>query len=105
MERLSKQEVGVTPARYYLGMRLERAHLLLLTLAMSIIDVAFACGFVSASHFGKVYRETYARTPPNTDSNGGTIQASERLRIAGGWHDTGHPRATSQFCFCAYKCC
>jgi len=66
VERLFKQQVGMTPARYYLEMRLERAHLLLLTSEMNIIDVAVACGFVSASHFAKVYREVYGCTPIRT---------------------------------------
>ncbi len=28
-----------------------------------IVEVAVACGFVSASHFSKCYRELYARSP------------------------------------------
>jgi transcriptional regulator GlxA family with amidase domain len=27
------------------------------------VEVAVACGFVSASHFSKCYRELYARSP------------------------------------------
>ena len=30
---------------------------------MSVIDVALACGFVSASHFSKCYRDFFGRTP------------------------------------------
>jgi len=30
---------------------------------MSILSIALACGFVSASHFSKCYREIYGRTP------------------------------------------
>ncbi len=30
---------------------------------MSIIDVALACGVVSASHFSKCYRDFFGRTP------------------------------------------
>jgi transcriptional regulator GlxA family with amidase domain len=29
----------------------------------SILDVAMACGFVSASHFTKCYRRVFGRTP------------------------------------------
>ncbi len=28
-----------------------------------ILDVALACGFISASHFSKCYREFFNRTP------------------------------------------
>jgi transcriptional regulator GlxA family with amidase domain len=30
---------------------------------MPIMDVAFACGFVSASHFSTCYRQMYGKTP------------------------------------------
>jgi Transcriptional regulator containing an amidase domain and an AraC-type DNA-binding HTH domain len=30
---------------------------------MTVLDVALACGFVSASHFSKCYRERFLRTP------------------------------------------
>jgi transcriptional regulator GlxA family with amidase domain len=30
---------------------------------MPVVEVAVACGFVSASHFSKCYRELYARSP------------------------------------------
>ncbi|MER9979246.1 helix-turn-helix domain-containing protein, partial [Mesorhizobium sp. M0103] len=33
---------------------------------LPIVDIAVACGFVSASHFSKVYREAYGRTPQKT---------------------------------------
>ena len=52
-----------SPARYYLELRLNKARLLLLQTNMSIIDVALACGFVSASHFSKCYRDYFGRTP------------------------------------------
>ena len=40
-----------------------RARLLLLQTSLSVLDVALACGFVSASHFSKCYREQFGRTP------------------------------------------
>ncbi|TPW31941.1 GlxA family transcriptional regulator [Pararhizobium mangrovi] len=63
VERLFRQEMGRSPARYYLEIRLDRARHLLIQSAMSIVEVAVACGFVSASHFSKCYRELYARSP------------------------------------------
>ena len=44
-------------------LRLNRARLLLLQTNMSVIDVALACGFVSASHFSKCYRDFFGKTP------------------------------------------
>ena len=63
LERLFRKYLGRTPTRYYLELRLYRARTLLYQTSMSILDVALACGFVSASHFSKCYREFFARTP------------------------------------------
>ncbi|MEM7224759.1 MAG: GlxA family transcriptional regulator [Pseudomonadota bacterium] len=63
LERLFQRYLGCTPTRFYLGLRLERARSLLLQTSMSAMEVALACGFVSASHFAKTYREHFGRTP------------------------------------------
>lgn len=63
IERLFRHEMGRSPARYYLEIRLDRARHLLLQSSMPVVEVAVACGFVSASHFSKCYRELYARSP------------------------------------------
>jgi AraC family transcriptional regulator, glycine betaine-responsive activator len=74
VERLFRKYLGCAPARYYLDLRLNRARLLLSQTSMSILDVSVACGFVSASHFSKCYREHFAMTPraerlPSPDGN------------------------------------
>jgi transcriptional regulator GlxA family with amidase domain len=63
LERLFRKYLNRSPARYYLELRLDKARLLLLQTNMSIIDVALACGFVSASHFSKCYRDFFDHTP------------------------------------------
>ncbi|NQV47892.1 MAG: GlxA family transcriptional regulator [Rhodospirillaceae bacterium] len=63
LERLFRKYLNNAPTRYYLELRLSRARFLLLQTSMPILDVALACGFVSASHFSKCYREYFARTP------------------------------------------
>ncbi|MFN3549408.1 MAG: GlxA family transcriptional regulator [Mesorhizobium sp.] len=63
IERLFRQEMGRSPARYYLEIRLDRARHLLVQSSLPVVEVAVACGFVSASHFSKCYRELYARSP------------------------------------------
>ena len=63
LERLFRKYLSSTPTRYYLNLRLQRAQQLLSQTSMSILSVALACGFVSASHFSKCYRERYGRTP------------------------------------------
>ena len=63
LERLFRKYLSTTPTRYYLNLRLARARHLLRQTSMSILSIALACGFVSASHFSKCYREVYGRTP------------------------------------------
>jgi len=63
IERLFQQHMGRSPARYYLEIRLDRARHLLVQSTMPVVDVAIACGFVSASHFSKCYREMYGKSP------------------------------------------
>ena len=63
LERLFRRHVGRPPNRYYMQLRLDRARKLLLQTDMAVVDVAMACGFVSASHFAKCYRRLYGVTP------------------------------------------
>jgi AraC family transcriptional regulator, glycine betaine-responsive activator len=63
LERLFRKHLGRTPAQYYLELRLERARHLLYQTTMPVMNVAFATGFVSASHFSTCYRQMYGRTP------------------------------------------
>jgi transcriptional regulator GlxA family with amidase domain len=63
LERLFRKHLGRTPAQYYLELRLERARHLLYQTTMPIMNIAFACGFVSASHFSTCYRQMYGKTP------------------------------------------
>lgn len=63
LERLFRKYLARTPTRYYLELRLHRARRLLTQTSLSVLDVALACGFISASHFSKCYREFFNRSP------------------------------------------
>ncbi|MEH6728640.1 MAG: GlxA family transcriptional regulator [Hyphomicrobiales bacterium] len=63
IERLFRQNLGRSPARYYSELRLDRARHLLLQSNLPIVDVAIASGFVSASHFSKCYRDQFGLSP------------------------------------------
>jgi len=88
LERLFRKYLGRSPARYYLELRLNKARLLLLQTNMSVIDVALACGFVSASHFSKCYRDFFGHTPrkerglPPESGPGGAASAEDRVGAA-----------------------
>jgi transcriptional regulator GlxA family with amidase domain len=63
LERLFQKYLNCTPSRYYLEMRLSRARSLLQQTCMSVMNVALATGFVSASHFSKSYRLHFGYAP------------------------------------------
>jgi transcriptional regulator GlxA family with amidase domain len=63
LERLFQKHLSCVPTRYYLNLRLNRARLLLLQTSKSIVDIALACGFISAPHFSKCYRDMFGLPP------------------------------------------
>jgi transcriptional regulator GlxA family with amidase domain len=63
LERLFQKHLNCVPTRYYLNLRLNRARLLLLQTSKSIVDIALACGFISAPHFSKCYRDLFSIPP------------------------------------------
>jgi transcriptional regulator GlxA family with amidase domain len=63
MNRLFRTHLTTTPARFYLGLRLDRARTLLQQTVMSVLEVSVACGFASSSHFIRCYRARFDRTP------------------------------------------
>lgn len=65
-------ETGTTFSRAVLERRLEAAHQLLSRPGgAAVAVVARRCGFVSASHFSRVFRERYGRTPVEVRAGGG----------------------------------
>jgi AraC family transcriptional regulator, glycine betaine-responsive activator len=63
LQRLFRSHTRVSPARFYMDLRLRQARLLLQQTRMPVLEVAVAVGFSSHSHFSKRYRERYERTP------------------------------------------
>ena len=60
---LFKNTVGVTPHRYLLEERIEKAKKLLIRRKLSIVEIALALGFASQSHFTDVFRKITGTTP------------------------------------------
>lgn len=63
LERLFRSYLHCTPTQYYLGLRLRNARLLLLQTEKSIVEISLACGFASAPHFSKCYRDLFGLPP------------------------------------------
>lgn len=63
LERLFREQLGTTPVRYYLELRITESRRLLQHSDLPIVDVALACGFVSPSHFSKCYTSFFGYRP------------------------------------------
>ncbi|MEF0943653.1 GlxA family transcriptional regulator [Rhizobium sp. BR 362] len=66
LERLFETYLGTSPHKYYVKLRLDRARQLIKATNKPIVDIAVACGFVSATHFSKCYRLLYGCSPQQT---------------------------------------
>ncbi|MEM8774351.1 MAG: GlxA family transcriptional regulator, partial [Pseudomonadota bacterium] len=63
LERHFRRYLSVTPAQYYLDLRISRAHALLNETQLSIAEIAAATGFVSSSQLAQRFRARYGKTP------------------------------------------
>lgn len=63
LDRLYKKHLGMSPGKYFRKLRLARAGGLLLQTGLPISEIAFSCGFNTASHLGTHFRHTYGLTP------------------------------------------
>jgi transcriptional regulator GlxA family with amidase domain len=88
IERLFQRYLHRTVRDHYMIVRLEHGRLLLRQTALTITETSVACGFVSSSHFARLYRQYFGRSP-NEDRQTKDDQAS-RSRVA----DAGQPRRT-----------
>src|SRR5690554_123844 len=61
--RLFKAHLGVSPHRHLLGLRIERARLLLVTTDLPIVQIALECGFASQEHLTRHFRRQTGTTP------------------------------------------
>ncbi len=59
LERLFKTHTGISPVRYYLDVRLDRARGLVTQTALPIGEIAVACGFTSSAQFSRAYKNRF----------------------------------------------
>ncbi len=63
MRQLFHAQFGVSPKRYLLELRIERARQLLSDTSLAIQEIAATCGFGTANHFCRLFREMTGQTP------------------------------------------
>lgn len=61
--RMFKRATGLSPSRYFIRLRMNRARQLLLETDRSIIDVGLEVGYSSPGHFSQVFRREVGVTP------------------------------------------
>ncbi|MDD1977018.1 MULTISPECIES: GlxA family transcriptional regulator [Pseudomonas] len=66
IDRLFQAQLGTSPSRYYMELRITKSRRLLQYADLPLMDVAIACGFVSVSHFSKCY-SAYFGYPPSRE--------------------------------------
>jgi transcriptional regulator GlxA family with amidase domain len=71
IERLFLRYVEMSPARYYLSLRIDRARELLLYSDRPILEVAIATGFTSTSHFAHWFKRLQGVRPSQLRGRGG----------------------------------
>ena len=61
--RMFRQSMGLAPHQYVMQRRMARAEQLVRHSALSLTDIALACGFSSASHFSNRFKSALGVTP------------------------------------------
>ena len=77
IERLFNRHFEMSPARYYIALRIDRAHELLLYSNRSILEVAVSTGFASTSHFAQWFRRLVGIKPSDLQRHRGRRMAVE----------------------------
>jgi transcriptional regulator GlxA family with amidase domain len=63
LERLFLRHTGMSPLRFYMQLRVERARELLIYSDRPVIEIAVSAGFTSTSHFATWYKRIYGVRP------------------------------------------
>ena len=61
--RCFKRYIGTSPIEYINEYRLLQSALLLTNTDMGIMEICLACGFSSASYYGKLFKKRYGTSP------------------------------------------
>jgi len=85
--RVFRQELGVSPAAYVAGVRVEAARRLLVTTRRGVAEVARACGFGTVETMHRVFKRTVRVTPGEYRRHFSPVTAEEAIAAP----STSHP--------------
>lgn len=60
---LFRQHTGLSPARYFLNLRMEQSACLLKETTLPIKRIAYRCGYGEVSHFNRAFTKHYSQSP------------------------------------------
>ncbi|MBX2826488.1 MAG: GlxA family transcriptional regulator [Gammaproteobacteria bacterium] len=63
LDRLFQRHLGATPGQHFRQLRISRAATLLTQTGLPVSDIALNCGFSTASHLGRYFRDIYGLSP------------------------------------------
>ncbi len=66
LERLFHANLGKSPSKFYIELRMSRARELLANTELAIANIAEICGYESTSHFSRIYRQHFNESPAAT---------------------------------------
>ena len=69
IQRLFISQLNTTPQKYYIQLRITEARRLMQNSSAPIRDVSIACGFVSYTHFSRLYRAFFGHPPSQEARN------------------------------------
>jgi len=69
-KREFRQCYGIAPEKWLIGRRLECAAQMLLTTSISVTEIALECGFEEPSHFSRVFKVKFGRSPTDFRQQG-----------------------------------
>jgi AraC family transcriptional regulator len=61
--RLFKNTTGMSPSRYHITLRMDKARRLLRESKRSVVDVALDVGYANPSHFARLFRRETGLSP------------------------------------------
>ncbi len=61
--QIFRTRIGVTPHRHVVRLRMDAAASMLVGTDRSVLDIALACGYRTASHFAAAFRRHFSQTP------------------------------------------
>ncbi|SFF79106.1 Helix-turn-helix domain-containing protein [Novosphingobium sp. CF614] len=82
IERLFRAELGMSVREAGEAIRLDHAAHLLKSTGQSVTAVALACGFASASHFSRAFKQSYAVSPRHWKAHKAAVTAIPDQELA-----------------------